>query len=632
MMEQAVAQEAPQDSYKSASALRKRLEDFLTIKAPELKEQRLARRYYHADQWSRKDLEELRKRGQPVTTTAVFARKINGFVGLVERLRQDVKAYPRTPREDMGAELVTGAIRYVLDEQEWESKSPIVTGNGAVDAIGGVEISLVPGDSGMPGDYDIAIDTVQPETFFYDPRSFRLDFSDARDMGISKWTDIDDAKMMFPDKAGIIENLMDSGDENIIDSDLENVWTNTIRRQIRLVEHWYKDGDKWLWCFYCGSTMLDQGRSFLTDQKGRDLCRFIMWSSFVDHDGDRYSFFRNMRSMIDEINRRTSKALHLLAMRRIIMEEGAVQDVEAMRRESVRSDGVIVRNPGFQLEFEDAKNLADMQGQLAMKEAARSELENFGPNPALVGQGVQSKSGRAIAMLQEAGIAELGPFIISYRGWKLRVYRAVYCAIRQHWTAPRWIRVTDPEGVPQPVEINGLEVDPVTGMAAPFNAIGALDVDIIIDEGPDAINMQADALEVLQSAQAQGQQIPPQIMIELLPLADSVKKKLLGMLQQAQQPQPAQQQAEQIELAQGAAKVKETEASAMLKMAQAGVQQPPQGEAPASQVEIAEALARIEQLMATTALKYAQAEKTAMETQLAPYEAMQARTPAYQGF
>lgn len=619
----------PGEAYAAIPKLRKQFEDYASLKVQESDEQREARRYYHHSQWTTTQLEELKRRGQPPVTTPLFARKVNGFVGLVERLRQDPKAYPRTPNEEQSADLATAALRYALDEQEWNAKSPLVSGHGAVDGIGGIEIGLTAGDSGVEGDYDISLDYVEPDTFFYDPRSFRPDFSDARYMGVAKWLDLDDAKEQFPEKADELEGLMTGGDEFAIAQDREVKWSSTVERRVLVVEHWYRRGKKWLWCFYTGNLKLDEGRSYLQDEKDKDECRFIMWSSFVDQDGDRYSFHRNMKSLIDELNQRGSKALHLLAMRRMKVEKGAVDDIEQLRREAVRPDGVMVINPGMLLEFEDAKSLADMKGQLEMREAARSELENFGPNPALVGQGIEAKSGRAIELLQQAGIAELGPFIISYKGWKIRVYRAIWNAIRRYWVAERWIRVTDANGDQQPVQINGVETDPMTMMQQKVNQLGSLDVDIIIDEGPDTVNMMADALETLQSAVAQGQQIPPQIMIELLPLPDTLKKKLLGMLSEAQKPDPMVQQGQQIELAQGAAKVKETEASAMLKQAQAqaalqpepqAIEAGPQGPTAA---ETLETMAKVDETHANTILRLAQARKTDVDTQLAPQQMAQ---------
>lgn len=626
------ARQPAQEAYASLSRLRKQFDDYLTQKQQEIDEQREARLYLHGSQWTADQLRTLKERGQPPVTTPIFARKMNGFVGLAERLRQDVKAYPRTPKEEQGAELCTAAIRYALDEQEWEAKSPVVTLHGAVDAIGGITIGLVPGGSGQPDDFDVEIDYVETETFFYDPRSFRADFSDARYMGVSKWMDLEDAQAHFPDKAEELAAIGDDADGFDIPSDREKKWYNSALKQIRVVEHWYRRGARWFWCIYVGALKLDEGAAYIQDEKGRDVCRFVMWSSFVDQDGDRYSFHRYMKSLVDEINQRGSKALHLLSMRRVKITGGIAEDVETIRREAVRPDGVIVVPLGMEVEFEDAKMLADMRGQLEMRQAAIDALENFGPNPALVGQGVEAKSGKAIQLLQQAGMAELGPFMIGYRGWKIRVYRAVWAAIRQYWTTERWIRVTDANGSPQPVAINARTdpetgqtmLDGATGEPIIFNQIGALDVDIIIDEGPDTVTMMQDALETLQSAMANGTQVPAIAIYELLPIPDSFKKKLVGLTQQAQQPNPAQQQQVMLELQTLAAKIKEIEASALLKEAQAqAALQPEQPSAPdagPSFAEIDETMASAEQKRSAAVLNLAKAHETRVKTVLAPQE------------
>lgn len=619
-------QEAANGSNAVLNKLKKQFEDFASLKTAEHGEQRQGRLYYHGSHWTKEQLAELKKRGQPPTSTPVFARKINGFVGLVERLRQDPKAYPRTPQEDQGAELCTAALRYVMEQQDWVTKSTMVTLHGAVEGLGGIELGLEPGDSGVEGDYDVSIEYVDPDVFFYDPRSFRPDFSDARYMGVARWLDVEDAKARFPDKADELDSRLGAGEEFTFDTDRGMKWVNTAQKQLVIVEHWYKKGDEWHWAYYTSGLMLQEGQSPYQDEKGKDFCRFIMWSSFVDQDGDRYGFLRNMKSLVDEINQRGSKALHLLSMRRIIMEQGAVEDVEVLRREAVRPDGVIVHQPGLVLTFEDAKTLADMQGQLAMRESARQELENFGPNPALVGQ-TKATSGRDRELMQQAGLAELGPFLISRKGWTIRVYRSVWNILKNRWTAERWIRVTDAEGVQQPIQINGQQPDPATGMMVKVNEIGALDVDIIIDEGPDVVNMMSDTLEALQSVAAKGTPVPPEVVIELMPLPDSMKKRLVGMMQQAQEPPPGAQEAMQIELAQGAAKVEETKASAILKMSQASAaQRPEQPSAPdqgMSGPEVMELFARIDEIKANTILKLSQAEKTSVETQLAPQQMAQ---------
>jgi hypothetical protein len=205
-----------------------------------------------------------------------------------------------------------------------------------------------------------------------------------------------------------------------------------------------------------------------------------------------------------------------------------------------------------------------LEGQLKFLEDAKNEIENFGPNPALLGQGIENSPGRAINLLQQAGMAELGPFILAYRGWKIRVYRAIWNAVRKHWTAERWIRVTDDEGLAQFVGINQLGTDPQTGAPALVNAIGSLDVDIILDEGPDQVNMMADAYDTLSVLGRNGSQIPPQVLIELSPLQASVKKRVLDIMQKAQSQGPNPLQVAEVQ-----AGVTEKQASARLKDAQA---------------------------------------------------------------
>jgi hypothetical protein len=401
-----------------------------------------------------------------------------------------------------------------------------------------------------------------------------MDFSDARFMGSSKWADVDQVIELAPEKEDEIRSSIEAGSELTSSPDYENKWFSSSEdgRKVRLVDHWYMKGSKWHWCLYTGSTILRTGESYLIDEKGRTTCKFIMYSANVDQDGDRYGFVRNMRSSQDEINQRRSKGLHLLNSRRIIIAKGqGTDDIERLRVESARPDGVIEYPPGTEKpEFDDNARSAELQGQLAFLTDAKSEIENYGFNPALIGSGVQDMSGRAIQLQQQAGIAELGPYLLAFKGWKLRVYRAIWNAVQRHWTAERWIRVTDDQQIAQFFAVNQMAVDPNTGQPTLVNALGSLDVDIIIDEGPDTINMQADAYDTLSVMGQKGQQVPPEVIIELSPLQGSVKKKVLGMIEQAkQQAAQAQQPAMQIQVADAKAQIENTQADTRLKMANA---------------------------------------------------------------
>ena len=96
------------------------------------------------------------------------------------------------------------------------------------------------------------------------------------------------------------------------------------------------------------------------------------------------------------------------------------------------------------------------------------------------------------------------------------------------------------------------------------NAIGSLDVDVILDEGADSVNMMADAYDTLTVMASKGAMVPPEVLIELAPLQSSVKKRVLDIIEKSKQPN----QAQQLEIATGQAKVEETTANAGLKQAQ----------------------------------------------------------------
>lgn len=615
---------APQKAteYWGLDKLRRAYNDYLGNKRAEIDEAKNARRYYHGAQWTEKHIRTLKKRNQPVHTDNVIARKIDGVVGVLERLRQDPKAYPRTPRHEDGADLATAVIRYVLDQQEWKPKSSEVGRDGAVEGIGGIELELVQGDQGDP---EIGFDIVEPDSFFYDPRSYRADFSDARFMGISKWVDVELAKEMFPDKADEIDASIETGTDLTTHPDRENKWYDSTNKHIRLVDCWYLHKGEWCWSIFTGATVLMEGASFLVDEKGKTFCKYIMYSASVDHDGDRYGFVRNLKSPQDSINFKKAKVDHIMASRRLILTNVAVESVETVRREWAKPDGVVLVNGGKDSEVKADDQSFDFAGWTKLLEMSKTEIENFGPNPAILGQGVEKQSGRAIQLLQQAGIAELGPYIVAYAGWKLRVYRSILNAVQHNWQAERWIRVTDDEGLAQFIQVNGVGIDPRTGFPAIINALGSLDVDVIIDEGPDSINVMADTYDALLALAQAGAQVPPAVLIELSPGIDSrTKKKVLGMLEQAQQPGPAQQ----LQIQGAVAEIEETKSKTALNMAKAqeagrpDIQAPNAPEVPI-ELQSMKTLAEIGKLEADTDKSRADAFKTVEEAKLAPMKARQ---------
>ena len=116
------------------------------------------------------------------------------------------------------------------------------------------------------------------------------------------------------------------------------------------------------------------------------------------------------------------------------------------------------------------------------------------------------------------------------------------------------------------IQLNGWQLDEY-GIPQMVNKMGDLDVDIVLDEGPDTINQQADAFDTLEVLASRDAEIPPEILLELSALPVSVKQRLLKKLDPP--PSEEKKQAMQLELEGKKAEVDVDKSSAALKEAQA---------------------------------------------------------------
>lgn len=520
------------DMFLPVRTLRTQYTDYLDSKVDEIEEQKDSRRYYHGAQLTEEQRRVLKARHQPVQIWNRVGRKINGIVGVIEKTRCDPKAEGRDPKSEAGAEIATQSIRYVIDGNQFKNSiEPIVLLQSAMEGIAGVQLVLKKGDKGDP---NVGVHWVIGDEYFYDPRSYQFNFKDNRFEGIAKWLDLDSAIEIFPDKEGDLEGLFQGDSDLTTNSDREIKWIISTSKRLRMVEHWYKHKGRWCWAFYVANTLLDQGVSPFVDEEGNSESSFEMFSAAIDHDGDRYSFVRTFKGPQDALNQGKSKTLALANSRRIQAEKGAVDDVEIARREVARHDGYVEINPAKQFKVDDTH--PDIATFSAFTDDAKAELDGFANSniAAMTGAGMTQISGRALELLRQPGMAELGPFVLAHRAFKLGLYRKIWNAVQRHWTAERWIRVNTSEKLAQFIQLNGLDVDEY-GRPTIVNAVGALDVNIVLDEGPDIVAMMQETYDTLKGYPPGT--FPPQVLIEMNPnLPRSEKDRLLKMMAPQQKP------------------------------------------------------------------------------------------------
>lgn len=502
------------------------------------------RDYYDNKQLTAEEVQALQKRGQPPIVINRIKRKIDYLTGLEKQQRTDPKAYPRTPQHEEAAEVATDALRYVAENAHLDSTRAQVWKNSLIEGIGAAQVTV---EQQYSGETEISVELVPFDRFFADPHSMLPDYSDAKYLGAVVWQDADDVIAQYGDEhAQELTALMDRQEAGSTydDKPKHRLWADKTRKRVRVVQMWYDTPQGWHFCEFVDTHKLSGGVSPYQDEHGRPEHPFVSLSAYVDRDNNRYGVVREMIDPQDEINKRRSKALHLLTMRQVQAEKGAVDDVSEAKRQLSRPDGYVETNPGLMFNVLDTMDLA--AGQTSLLQEAKGEIDLMGPNPALSGKDEGSKSGRAIQAQQQGGMIELGDLLDNLRQWDRRVYRMIWRRIKQFWTEQRWIRVTDDEGAAQFMGVNVPLADPWGNVQAVQNEVAQMDVDIIIEDAPDTVTLQGETFEQFMQVLPILAQAPRELAVMAVEMAPNMrnKQKILDALQGGDDPQ-AQAQAQQ---------------------------------------------------------------------------------------
>ena len=362
-------------------------------------------------------------------------------------------------------------------------------------------------------------------------------------MGVHLWIDIDDAKKQWP-KADFEKYMEKDGGTTTftVEEDRAEQWGDFEHRRVRVVEIGTRRTATGTSASLCGDLYLEGGKSPYVGEDDETDCPYLPWTPYIDEKGIRYGLIRNMKPLQDEINHRASKSIHEINTRQIHMQEGVVDDVDRLRSEVSKTDGLIIHHGVWGETIGIVDRSKEIQGNLEMLVEAKQELENIGPNPGLIGQGqgVDGASGRALSMQRDSGMTKLQPVFDHNRDWKIRCYRAMYFRIRQAWTGERWIRITDNPDAPKYIGINQIQQDPMTGQVYGENMIGEVDVDIILEEGPDTITVQEELFQTLSQLGEAAMSPIGRVLVELSNVAN--KTRILELMDEAGKPSEQQQQ------------------------------------------------------------------------------------------
>lgn len=515
--------------------------------------------YYDNIQWSEEDAAALKERGQAPIVYNVTAQSINWVIGSEKRGRTDFKILPRQEEDTKPAEIKTKLLKYISDV----NRLPFSRSRAFEDAIkvglGWMEDGAQDEDDGEP----IYSRYESWRNILHDSAATELDFSDGRYIFRSKWVDVDVAKALFPSRtaqldAAVLEATsygssdLDNGDDpmDFMEFDRSNAgisrsMTTTTRRRIRLIECEYRVPEKvdrlkggifkgeiydpedprHAEAVASGASAVASKvmmRVRLAHMTTKDMLwegpspyrhnrfRFTpIWCYRRGRDNLPYGMIRSIRDIQDDINKRASKALHILSSNKVIMDEGALPDdttIEQFAEEIARPDAIIVKRAGKELIINAERDLAAPHLELMSRDINMIQQVG-GVTDELLGRTTNAVSGVAVQKRQEQGsLATNKPFdnlrLAAQMQGELQL-----SLLEQFCDQAKTFRITNERGTPEFIQINN---------GLPENEITRSKADYIISEADWRSTMRQAAAEQLMDMISK---MPPQIGLMLLDLA-----------------------------------------------------------------------------------------------------------------
>lgn len=497
------------------------------------------RRYYDNfddDHWTEYEKQKLRERRQQIVTSNRIRGKINATLFYVENARSDPKAYPTREGLDGAAEVAEDALEYIerntmFDNIELQSAFTLLWSG-----IEAVEITIDPETN------DIDCEAIPYERFFFDPRSLKDDFSDARYMGYCEWLDIDDAKARYPspENQRILDASYDgmhSTDEGYEDKPY-GIYGEKDRQRVRIVVLYYRHANGWRLAHFTGGGALYDTQSPWPDEHGRPACGIIAQHLYCNIDGKRLGAIRDWISNQNEINQRKARSLHLLSDRRTWGIDGWTKDEEQVKEMLARPDGHVSVTGPIGSNWGLIDSTAEVQGNFELLQQAIADVELGGQYTSGNQQRANDQSGIALERLQMQGLAQDAPFFRAHKQFKLNCYRRFWFMAKRFWTGPRALPILTEEGPMRFLKLNTPTLDQQTGQPVLQNPIAQIDVDFTIDAGPEMITLPAQDYEMLKEVAQVLVNYPPQValmLVEASPMRASRKQAIVSAIQQSMQ-------------------------------------------------------------------------------------------------
>jgi len=507
-------------------------------------------KYKEGDQRTSTEKQELKNRGQPETVNNQVKVTLDRMVGQFVRQRTRIGYRGRNPQDKQVADTLSDALLFIKQQNNLEFEERDAAEDGFTGGFGVLEAYIDYNDLLNP---EIKIRMEDCFNIFPDPYSRRYDWNeDANHICRAKWLDLSEAKELYTGKSKELSQIMEAeykgGLLSSIDGFKKNNYIDANAKRLRVVECWYKTKKK------DSKVILSTGQILDADQLSKDDLRQIESSGitykqvdriktqmkvgvysagvllehkdspfehglfpfipyFVNRkkSGEPYSLIYTALTLQDAINKRESKALHLLSTNQSIYEKGAVTDPADHATEVARPDGQIELNKGYFEKFILNKNIDLAVTQFNLHNEAKADFRRVtGINPDAMGEKSEMRSGIGVARKQAMTDLIISPVFDNFRRTRTILTKVVLGLIKQYYTDEMLFYITDDLNKSRTVKLNANANEQQILKEGIF--------DIVIDEMPDITTMQQEQFEMLA-----------QMLPAILPFGPFWVKKLIQL-------------------------------------------------------------------------------------------------------
>jgi len=524
--------------------------------------------YYDSLQWTEEDAQVLLDRGQAPTVYNELKPTIDWMLGTERRTRIDFNVLPRKKEHGHEAETKSNVLKYLADVNHSQRHRSAMFEDMVIAGIGWIEIAVKEGGE--------IFERHQPwRQMLYDSSSVAPDMSDSRYVFRWKWIDRDVAELYFPDRIHILKAASEKAAKGSSE-DQDDVWylgarvtepghdfspsavgkyvpydsaayAWSRRDRVKVIECWYRmptttkrlvgEGmDEEYQDTLDHQLMVTSGEATLHERRELQVrCAIyvdggFLWEGPSPYRHNRFPFvagfahrrkrdhapygaIRGLRDIQDGLNKRASKALWILSTNQVEMEEGAVDDLEILREEASRPDGIIIRNRGRELKIHRENQLAEQHVSL-MRSDQDMIRSISGVNSENLGRQTNAHSGRAILARQDQGSTVTTHYFDNLRHALQMVGEIKLALMEQYFTDEMTIRVVGDRGHAEFMDT--MEMDPETGRMK--NLITEHHADFIISAQDYRDSIRQAMYESLFDITARLAQVSPDVAFRMLDL------------------------------------------------------------------------------------------------------------------